>query len=152
MVKYINNKYVNLVLRLLLGIFLIYTAQEKIMNTASFAQAIRAYDIIPSSLSMIPAIFFPWVEFFCGLFLIAGLYTRSSALVAASLLALFTLNVLIALLRGLEIDCGCGVSIAGIEKVSWVKIFENSILILLLIKVYFTYSIFFAIDNRRAIT
>jgi putative oxidoreductase len=143
----LNNKYFILALRLFLGVFLIYTAQSKIMNTSEFAQAIRAYDIIPPALSMIPALFFPWIELFCGLFLVIGLYTRTSALIASSLLALFTINVLIALLRGLEIDCGCGTSITGIEKVSWLKILENTVLIVLLVKLNFTKMIFSAVDN-----
>ncbi len=143
----VQNKYLILILRLLLGGFLIYTAQAKIMHPTEFAQAIRSYEIIPDSMSMLPAIFFPWIEFFCGLFLILGLFTRSSAVLATSLLILFTLNVLIALLRGLEIDCGCGASIAGIEKVSWQKIVENSVLILFFINIIFSKSYEFALDN-----
>ena len=146
---YINNKYFILALRILLGGFLIYTAQIKIIQTEEFAQAIRAYDIIPSSISMLPAIFFPWIEMFSGLFLMVGLYTRSSALIALSLLTVFTVNVLIAILRGLEIDCGCGASIAGIEKVSWAKILENSFLIILLIRINLTKMFFLAVDNIR---
>lgn len=145
----LNNKYFILALRILLGAFLIYSGQAKIGHSAEFAQAIRAYDIIPSSFSMLPAIFFPWIELFCGLFLVSGLFTRSSALLAGSLLVLFTINVLIALLRGLEIDCGCGASISGIERVSWSKILENSILILSLVKINSTKTIFFAVDNIR---
>ncbi len=145
-----NNKYFELALRLLSGIFFIYTAQSKIMYSAEFAEAIRAYDIIPASYSLIPAIFFPWIEFLCGLLLLSGLYIRSSALLAISLMAIFTMNVLIALLRGLDIDCGCGASIAGITKVSWLKIIENLIIIIILVKIYFSKAIFFALDNIRA--
>jgi len=145
----LKNKYFILTLRIVLGAFFIYTAQIKIMNPADFAQAIRAYDIIPAGFSTIPALFFPWIEFFCGLFLIVGLFTRSSALIALSLLSIFTINVLIAIIRGLDIDCGCGASIAGIEKVSWSKILENSFLIMLLIKINSAKSLFFAVDNIR---
>ncbi|KAA3617363.1 MAG: DoxX family membrane protein [Calditrichaeota bacterium] len=147
MKEFVKSKYVNLFLRLFLGAFLIYAAQEKIMHVADFAQAIRAYDIIPAGLSTLPAIFLPWIELFCGVLIIAGFYTRSSALIASSLLALFSLNVLIALFRGLDIDCGCGASIAGIDKVSWGKILENTLLIVLLLKLNFTERQFLAVDN-----
>ena len=148
MADFLNNKYFVLTLRLATGLFFIYAAQSKILNTAEFAQAIRAYEIIPDFLSTIPAIIIPWIELYCGLLLIAGFYTRSSATISAGLLFIFTINVLIALLRGLDIDCGCGASLSGIERVSWTKILENSIIILILLYISKRESFFLAFDNR----
>lgn len=148
MKKVFENKYVVLFVRIVLGLFFIYAAQAKIFNTADFAGAIRAYDIIPPSLSYLPAIFLPWIELFCGIFLISGIYTQSSAWVAGVLLSIFTINILIALLRGLEIDCGCGASVTGIEKVSWYKIFENCFLIALLLFIVKKESFIFALSNK----
>ena len=141
MKDFINNRYFIFILRLAAGLFFIYAGQSKIFHTTEFAQAIRAYDIIPDSLS---TIFLPWIELYCGIFLIAGFYTRSSASVAAGLLILFTINVFIALLRGLDIDCGCGASVSGIERVSWIKIVENSVIILVLFFVSSRKSFFLA--------
>jgi len=144
----IDNKYLIFVLRLAAGFFFIYAAETKLFNTAGFAQAIRAYEIIPDSLSTLPAIILPWIELYCGVFLVAGFYTRSSASVAAVLMILFTLNVLIALLRGLDIDCGCGVSISGIDRVSWSKVIENSFIILILLLISSRESFFLALENK----
>jgi hypothetical protein len=149
MKEFLNNKYLIFILRIATGLFFIYAGQSKIFHTMEFAQAIRAYDIIPDSLSTLPAIFLPWIELYCGIFLIAGFYTRSSAVVAAGLLIIFTLNVLIALLRGLDIDCGCGASVSGVERVSWIKIIENSIVILILYFISSRKSFFLAFDNRQ---
>lgn len=149
MLKFINNRYFVLILRIGAGLFLIYAAQSKIFNMAQFAQAIRAYEIIPDSLSTIPAIIIPWIELYCGLLLIAGFYTRSSAAISASLMLIFTINVLIALLRGLDIDCGCGASLSGVERVSWTKIIENIAVIAILIFINTRESLFLAFDNKR---
>ena len=149
MKEFFNNRYFIFVIRLITGLFFIYAAQSKIVNAEEFAQAIRAYDIIPDFLSALPAIILPWMELYCGIFLLAGLYTRSSAAIAGVLMVLFTLNVLIALLRGLEIDCGCGASVTGIENVSWIKIIENSFIIFLLFLISSRDSHFLAFDNRR---
>jgi len=95
MKKFFDNKYFIFVLRIAAGLFFIYAAQSKIFNTSEFAQAIRAYDIIPDYLSMLPAIILPWIELYCGIFIIAGFYTRTSATIAAGLMILFTINILI---------------------------------------------------------
>jgi putative oxidoreductase len=149
MKEFLHNKYFIFILRVSAGLFFIYAAQSKILNTAEFGQAIRAYDIIPDSLSTLPAIILPWVELYCGILLVAGLYTRSSATIAAGLLIVFTINILIALLRGLEIDCGCGASVIGIERVSWIKVLENCIFILLLYLISNHETFFLSLDNKR---
>jgi uncharacterized membrane protein YphA (DoxX/SURF4 family) len=143
-----DNEYIVLVLRIAVGLFFIYAAQDKISHTADFASAIRAYEIIPDSLSAIPAIFLPWFELVCGVLLIGGIFTKSSALISASLMVVFTINILIAMLRGLEIDCGCGASLTGVEKVGWLKIFENSLLILVLIFLSKKESFAYALENK----
>lgn len=143
----LTNKYVILSIRLSLGLFLIYASISKINHPSEFAQAIRAYEIIPDNLSTLPAIFLPWLELFCGMLLITGMFTQSSAYISLSMLFLFTVIILIALLKGLEIDCGCGASLSGIEKVSWGKIFENSVLISLLYLLTKQKLFIFAIEN-----
>lgn len=145
----LNNKYFTFIVRLATGIFFVYAAQSKLMHTYEFGEAIRAYQIIPDYLSAIPAIFIPWIELYCGIFLIAGFYTRSSASVSAVLLIILTINILIALLRGLDIDCGCGISLFGIDHISWLKILENIVIIVILMYISRKDSFFLALDNRR---
>ena len=151
MKELIDNKYIIFVLRLAAGFFFIYAAQSKLFNTAGFAQAIRAYEIIPDSLSTLPAIILPWIELYCGVLLLVGFYTRSSASLAVVLMILFTSNILIALLRGLDIDCGCGASISGVDRVSWSKIIENSFIILILFLISSRESFFLALENKRKV-
>jgi len=47
MKELLHHKYFIFILRIGAGLFFIYAAQSKILNTSEFAEAIRAYDIIP---------------------------------------------------------------------------------------------------------
>ncbi|MCB0280974.1 MAG: DoxX family membrane protein [Calditrichae bacterium] len=143
------KKYIILIIRWGLALFFIYAAHSKIINAAQFSAAIRAYDILPPSLSALPAIFMPWIELFAAIFLMIGLYTRSAAGILFSLMLVFTIMVAVALFRGLEIDCGCGASLAGIEKVSWLKVFENLFIILCTYILTQTKTFFLSLDNLR---
>ena len=49
----------------------------------------------------------PWLELCSGVLLVTGLWLRASAGIATALFGVFTLAVLSALLRGLDISCGC---------------------------------------------
>jgi len=122
----LKNRYLIFLLRVALGVYFLYAASAKIIQPAEFATAIRDYQLIPDLLSNIPAVMIPWLEFYCGLFLLLGLFTSSAAVTAFTLMGVFTLAVVSALLRGLEIDCGCGVSLAGVQQVSWLKVAENA--------------------------
>lgn len=143
------KKYFILIIRLGLAFFFIYAAHSKIINASQFAAAIRAYDILPVSLSALPAVFLPWIELFAAIFLMVGLYTRSAAGILFSLMLAFTIMVLIALFRGLEIDCGCGASLAGIEKVSWLKVFENILILACAYILTRTKLLFLSLDSLR---
>ena len=146
--KFFENEYFHFVLRISFGLFFIYASLDKISQPAEFALAIRAYEIIPDNLSNLPAIFLPWVELLCGLLLLSGLYIQSTLRISIGLLLIFTVNILIALLRGLEIDCGCGVSISGVAKVSWKKLLENLCLIILLILLSKQSTFTFSFQNK----
>lgn len=144
------KKYIILVLRLAIAFFFIWAAHSKITNAAAFSSAIRAYDIIPNTLSTIPAIFLPWIELYAAVFLMVGFYTRSAAFIIMILTAVFTIFVFIALLRGLQIDCGCGASVAGIDEVSWLKILENMVIFAVTLILVNTKSFFLSVDSLRS--
>ena len=105
--KILSNKYLVFAARLILGAVFIYASLEKIQNPGGFAQAIYNYRMVPESLINIMAIVLPWLELICGILIIVGVFVRGSALLIGAMLAVFIVALSSALLRGLDISCGC---------------------------------------------
>jgi uncharacterized membrane protein YphA (DoxX/SURF4 family) len=100
-------RYIVLVARLVLGFVFLYASIHKILDPASFAQAVRNYQMIPPEYSNLVALTLPWVELFTGLLLLAGAETQAAALVAAGMVAVFIVALFHAYSTGLDINCGC---------------------------------------------
>ncbi|HPG38734.1 MAG TPA: MauE/DoxX family redox-associated membrane protein [bacterium] len=98
---------INLAVRLILAAIFIYAAIGKIINPALFAREIDNYRLLPWLLVSLLAASLPWVELGCGLLLIAGRWLRPAALILIALNVVFILAMASALLRGLNINCGC---------------------------------------------
>ena len=64
------------------------------------------------------------IEVVAGLCLMTNVRSRSGAVLSTALLAAFTMGVIAALLRGLDIECGC-FGTADASTVGAMKIFEN---------------------------
>ncbi|MCI0420139.1 MAG: DoxX family protein [Acidobacteria bacterium] len=96
------------ILRFLLGLVFLYASVGKIFNPKGFAENLMAYQIFdsPQLLKHI-AVTLPWVEWFCGIFLVLGVFVRSVSALTTLLLFLFLVGMVSALWRGLEIHCGC---------------------------------------------
>ena len=105
--KVLSNKYVVFAARIILGVVFIYASLEKIQNPGGFAQAIYNYRMVPDSLINIMAIVLPWLELICGILIIIGVFVRGSALLIGAMLAVFIIALSSALMRGLDISCGC---------------------------------------------
>jgi putative oxidoreductase len=91
----LRNKVFLLLLRLIVGGVFIWAAVSKI------------YRLVGQTLSFLTAIILPWVELIAGLFLIIGIFPRSSALLISGLLLFFIILVAITMLRGINVECGC---------------------------------------------
>lgn len=103
----------------------IYAAIDKILDPYTFAADIRNYQIIPVMFSSILALFLPWVELFCGIFLILGIFTRTVTLLIVIMLITFIIVISQAMMRGLNIDCGCYHTMGSTAKVGFEKLFED---------------------------
>ena len=115
------------IIRFMLGGIFIYASYEKIIDPEKFARDINNYHIIPFGLENSVAIFLPWLELFIGIGLIFGVFINGSALISGGLLGLFIILIFQAILRGFNIECGCGLKNG--EMVGWSKILENLILL-----------------------
>ena len=107
MIKFLENKYLQILLRLILGVIFIYASLGKLFRPEDFAKAILRYEFLPLYFVNIVAIIMPWVEFFTGILLILGIYKKASSVLASISLAVFLIALTSAFARGLDISCGC---------------------------------------------
>lgn len=133
----INNKYISLIFRMVLGAMFVTVAMTKIPNPEKFANEIGNYNLLPNiSLNMM-ALFLPWLELITGMLLIFGYKVKENSFLILGMLVVFTLGVLSAMARGLDINCGCYSEIA-VKKVGWEKVLENTGLIIMALYLFLT--------------
>ncbi len=133
--KIIN--YLIALTRLYLGVYFILSGLGKINNLEYFANSIENYRIFPIVIINILAVTIPWIELISGSLLLLGIFVRENSIIIATLLFLFTLAVISAVIRNLNIDCGCSGTIDG-QKVGILKIIENvSLFIVSLVSIKF---------------
>ena len=90
----------------LAGIF-IYAGALKAFDPVQFASDIDNYKIAPWPVSVALAFYLPWLEIFCALgLLFRFLYRGALSILTLSVVA-FTLAIIAAKVRGLDITCGC---------------------------------------------
>jgi prepilin-type N-terminal cleavage/methylation domain-containing protein len=100
-----------------IGVFLVATSFGHILDPYKFLHSVLNYRLISGVYAQWMAIFIPWVQIFAGIALIIGICRKGALGIAASLFTLFFLAQLTALVRGLDINCGCFGS--GDHPVSW---------------------------------
>ncbi|NOZ74808.1 MAG: DoxX family membrane protein [FCB group bacterium] len=121
--------------RLIVGFVMIYAALDKIADPLTFSRAINNYHLIPWGMENIMAITLPWIEMFVGIGLITGIFLDGAVLVVQGLMAVFILAIGSAILRGYDIECGCGLK-SG-ELVGLPKLLEDFVYLGLSVLIYF---------------
>jgi len=132
----LQNRNVLLIFRLIVGGVFIWAGISKIADPLSFAQNVRNYQLVGPALSFLTAIFLPWVELIAGMWIIIGIYPRSSALLISCLLMFFIVLVLITMARGLDVDCGCFGTFS--RRADWQLIAEDSLWLALSLALLFS--------------
>ena len=112
-----------LMIRFLLGLIFVYASYDKILDPGKFARDISNYHVVPFGLENTVAIILPWLELIIGLGIIIGVCINASVFISGGLLIVFIILIAQAILRGFNIDCGCGLKEG--EVVGWSKIIEN---------------------------
>jgi len=94
-------------LRIILGLLFIGASLYKIKSPASFAHEIYNYHILPPWAVNPMAIVLPWIQLFAGLALLTNRLKNGAVLLLFAMMIVFQVAVGSALLRGLNISCGC---------------------------------------------
>ena len=109
---------ISLPIRAALGVLFIAASAYKITEPYEFGLSIATYEIMPLELINLMAIVLPWMELIIGCTLIAGFWTRASALAVSGMMIMFMLAIWISLSRELPISCGCFASAEASEDIS----------------------------------
>ena len=123
------NDYLVLMTRVFVGFVFVFASVDKVAQPDEFAASIANYKLVPDSLAMLTATVLPWVELLCGLGILAGVFFRGSSLVATIMSIVFALAVGSALVRGLDIACGCFSQDPSVGKINWEKMVQNILLV-----------------------
>lgn len=95
------------IVALILGGIFIYAGIIKIIDPIAFARDIDNYHMLPWTISVRLAFYLPWLEVFCGLAVVCGLFYRGALLILNALIFIFIVASIVAKARGLDITCGC---------------------------------------------
>jgi uncharacterized membrane protein YphA (DoxX/SURF4 family) len=96
-----------LLARVALAAVFFYAGLSKLASPADFAVSIENYRLLPCAPAGWVALYLPWLETGCALGLFIPRLRLGSAAVLAVLCAMFCGFIASALLRGLDISCGC---------------------------------------------
>lgn len=135
--KLLGNQWLVLLFRLIVGVIFVYASLDKIAHPDQFARAVYNYKILPGPLINIFAIILPWMELFCGLFLILGLFAESSSLIISFLLVAFMIALSSSFLRGIDLACGCFSTNPNAQKVGIKHLVEDGVLLLMSLQILF---------------
>jgi uncharacterized membrane protein YphA (DoxX/SURF4 family) len=142
---------VGLVARLILGVVLVVSGGLKVTSPAQSARAVRAFQILPFDFAGYVGYALPIVEILVGVLLVAGLFTRASAVVGGLLMVAFVIGISSAWMRGLTIDCGCfggGGTIGAAQTQYGLDILRDGALALCALWLVLRSRTMFSFDNR----
>ena len=135
----INSSAANTLLvcfRMILGVIFFYAGIIKIYDPQGFALAVYNYHILPGFLINPVAVILPWVEVIAGAALILGIMVQGSSLIVSGLLVIFLCAIGAALVRGLDISCGCFNTSEEADPITWIYLLRDMALLGLAVFVF----------------
>ncbi|MCF8435394.1 MAG: hypothetical protein K9G57_00995 [Ignavibacteriales bacterium] len=132
------NKIFFALLSTALGGLFVFSGYQKIIDPVAFSDSVANFRILPTFLVNIFAIILSWLEFLLGIFLLMNINRKENLFLILILMLGFTLAIITAILRGLNINCGCfGETSTAADSL---KILENLFIIMAVFITYLYYS------------
>jgi uncharacterized membrane protein YphA (DoxX/SURF4 family) len=100
-------RWVGLVARVVVGGVWLWAGLLKLPDPQSSVTAVRAYQLLPTTVADLVGRALPMVEVLVGACLVLGLLHRVSGLVSAVLQLAFIIGIASVWARGISINCGC---------------------------------------------
>jgi len=116
-------------LKILLGMLFLYAAIDKIFYPAKFAEVIYHYKLVPLWSLNIFSIVIPWIEIGLGIMLLLDVWSEIASIVLILLTFAFVVMIASAMVRGLNIECGCFSLDSHNSFVGWKRLIEDVLMI-----------------------
>ncbi len=127
-----------MLVRLFVGGTFIYASFYKIIDPAAFAKSIWFYHLVPGSLINLMALFLPWLELICGMAIIIGISYRGAVILANLMTVVFIAALASAIVRGINIDCGCFKAAQATSNSAWQAIWFDLALLACTMQLFFS--------------
>lgn len=138
-----------LVLRFFIGGVFIWAGATKVVSPEKFAAIVENYRILPPFWVAPIAIWLPWIELLCGLFLLLGIFVRGGALTVASLMIIFIGLQTVNMFRGLDVACGCFSVSPDVKTDTTLNIFRDLPILIGALWLFFRLMVPAAEDSRE---
>ncbi|MFC1468069.1 MauE/DoxX family redox-associated membrane protein [Verrucomicrobiota bacterium] len=113
------------------GLLFLLASLNKVLHPADFALSIFRYHVVPHSLVNFSALILSWLELVCAVCVLFVPKMRKAALwILLILLVVFTGAIVVNILRGLHVACGCFNTSPLAKPLSWINVLRNSGIIL----------------------
>ena len=136
----LSNRWVIRTVRFSVGAIFIYAGVLKIQQPLDFSDSIAAFQLLPDYLINLCALALPPFEIIIGILMAIGWKCRFAAFATLVCSVLFTLILGQALVRGLEVDCGCFGSEEPSVLRTWMSISRAILLMIVSAWLYRIYS------------
>lgn len=132
--------------RVLLGVFLIWSGLSKVSDPRAFAFVVESYGIVGPTLSLWIALVLPWVEIVLGFAFVAGIYIRLASVATMGLSIIFGIALVLNFGQELPLGCGCFGLSQEPEVVGWLDILKDFVLFSVALLVFATKHHYWALD------
>jgi len=105
--KFSWHKGVQMTCMIALGLLFIFAGLSKLQDLSEFTKDINDYRMLPQDWAPYLAAWLPWLETFTGAAILFRPFRLTGIWLSCLLLAMFTFAVATALVRGVDISCGC---------------------------------------------
>jgi uncharacterized membrane protein YphA (DoxX/SURF4 family) len=125
-----DNRWLLLLIRIVLGGLLITSSLSKFHDEIAFREALLAYGMLPESLGSLYAAVLPWVELLIGCCLVLGVLSLFASALSLPLVLSFTIANVYAMVHplGAAADCSCLGSLVRLSHPASLAIYLGMIL------------------------
>ncbi len=120
------TRWLGLAARLALGFTFAWAVVTKLPDLRTFAEEVANYQLLPSGLVPLATVGFVGLEFVAAVALLLGRWVRAASLLSGALLVAFIVALTQALVRGIDLRCGC---FGGTDLATWSTVARDVVLL-----------------------